>query len=293
MLAWASVNKRKNAMIFLISLLMFFSSIAIEALHIIGRGKIDLSYASIFGSIILVIAMSLAQSRQQADSQKSIEKLNLKLVEADELKDKIMSTEIAFLQAQMKPHFLFNALSAISNISHKDGIKGSNLIIDLAMYLRQSFDFKNINNVSTIETELEYIRNYVNIEQARFGEKIVYEQQIAATENFPMPIFVLQPLVENAIRHGISKKESGGLVSLRVTETDDKLYVEVKDNGVGINKEKLLFLLEGKEGHVGLLNINSRLKSLYGSGLDIQSNPGQGTVVSFEIPKEQKGTLLF
>jgi len=293
-LAWAVVNNRKNAMLFLLSLLLFFSSIAIEALNIAGRGKIDLSYASIFGSIILVITMSVVQLRQQADSQKSIEKLNLNLVEADGLKDKIMATEIAFLQAQVKPHFLFNALSAISSISQKDGKRGSNLMVDLAMYLRQSFDFQNIDNISTIETELDYVRNYINIEQARFGEKISYEQHIAIPENTPMPILVLQPLVENAIRHGISKKESGGLVSLQVTESTQKIYFEVKDNGIGMNEEKLSSLFIEKAGSVGLLNINSRLTRLYGKGLDIQSEPGIGTIVSFEIPKEeQKGTVLF
>jgi len=287
MLAWAAVNKRKNAMLLLISAMVFFSTVAIELFLVIGRGKIDLSFATLFGNIVLVSAMSYIQLRQQADTQKSLEELNIKLVEADKLKDKIMSTETAFLQAQMKPHFLFNALSAISNISQKDGKKGSNLIVDLAMYLRRSFDFQNIDTVSTVETELDYVRNYVNIEKARFGKKIAYEQQIAVPENTPMPIFVLQPLVENAIRHGISKKESGGLVSLHVTEDAEKIYVEVKDNGIGMNEEKLSSLFIEKVGSVGLLNINSRLLRLYGKGLDIKSEPDSGTIVSFEIPKEE------
>lgn len=285
MLSWALLKKRGNATMFLLVFLLLVSTIVIEISHILGEGRIDLSYAIVFGNMGFTMAMAYILSKQQAQTQINLELLNFKLVETDKLKDKIRTTEMAFLQAQIKPHFLFNALSAISYISQKDGKKGSNLIVDLAMYLRHSFVFHSIDDMSTIGKELEYVSNYINIEKARFGEKICFKKHIRVDKNTSVPILLFQPLIENAVRHGISKKESGGVVDLFIEENSSYIFVEVKDNGVGIDKSKLSSLLTKNEGSIGLLNIHNRLIRLYGEGLDIKSEPVFGTTVSFKILK--------
>jgi two-component system LytT family sensor kinase len=231
--------------------------------------------------------MSFIQARQQADVYKKLILYNEKLVEADILKDKIMETEMSFLQAQIKPHFLYNALSAIANVCQKDGKNASQLIMDLATYLRRSLEFNSLNKMITIEKELEFINTYFNIEQARFGEKIQLIKEIEVPLNYEIPVLILEPLVENAVRHGISKKQVGGRVILRVMKLPEGIGFEIEDDGIGIQGEKLAVLLseERKDQTVGLLNIHHRLLRLYGRGLEISSVVGVGTCVKIVIPE--------
>ncbi|MFT5871821.1 MAG: two-component system LytT family sensor kinase [Clostridium sp.] len=281
------LKKRENTIV-------MFIAISIHALTIIedifwhsGVGGIDISYMFLYGNLTIIIAMSFIQARLQASAHKKLVLYNERLVEADMLKDKIMATEMSFLQAQIKPHFLYNALSAIANVCEKDGEKASKLIIDLAIYLRNSLEFNNLDKMVTIEKELEFVNTYFNIEQARFGEKIQLVPDIEIPLDCQIPILILQPLVENSVRHGISKRKQGGVVYLRLKQAKAGIYIEIEDNGVGINAEKLPMLLSGNRSDksVGLLNIHHRLLRLYGRGLEISSIEGQGTCVKIMIPE--------
>ena len=141
-------------------------------------GNINLTYMFLFGNFVVIMAMSYIQAAQQAMNHKKLILYNEKLLEADKLKDRIMATEMSFLQAQIKPHFLYNALSAIANVCEKDGKQASKLIIDLAIYLRGSLEFNNLDKMVTIEKELEFVDTYFHIEQARFGPKIQLKKEI-------------------------------------------------------------------------------------------------------------------
>jgi len=245
----------------------------------------------LYGNFAVIIAMSYVQAKQQANTHKKLILYNENLVEADRLKDKIMETEMSFLQAQIKPHFLYNALNAIANVCEKDGKQAGKLIIDLAIYLRGSLQFNNLDKMVTIERELEFIDTYFDIEQARFGEKIQLIKEIGIPLDYQIPTLILQPLVENAVRHGISKKLGGGTVYVRMRGTKKEgSYIEIQDDGVGINSEKLVMLLteERTDQGVGLLNIHNRLLRLYGRGLNISSEVGQGTCVKIVIPEVRK-----
>ncbi len=289
MLSRAVANKRSNSGLILIAVTVFYLTAISDVFHYKGIGNIDSSFLVMFGTIVVILAMSYVQSREQAHMRKMLEDTNRQLVEADKLRDTIMETEMAFLRAQIKPHFLFNAINAIANIAQKNGQKGSQLMIDLAMYLRHSFTFENIDKMSTLEKELEYIENYIHIEAARFGEKIHFEQRVSVPEDTPMPVLVLQPLVENAIRHGISKKSSGGNVVLTIEEVERGIRVEVSDDGLGMKEDILHRVMAGTNcRQVGLKNIQSRLLRLYGAGLKITSQQGQGTCVAFIIPKGEQ-----
>jgi sensor histidine kinase YesM len=136
---------------------------------------------------------------------------------------------------------------------------------------------------------MEFAGTYFNIEQARFGQKIQMAQEIAISLDYRIPVLILQPLVENAVRHGISKKVSGGTVWISIKQIAEGIYIEIKDDGVGIRREKLTMLLSEKrmgEGG-GILNIHHRLLRLYGRGLDISSREGCGTCVSVVIPERK------
>lgn len=203
---------------------------------------------------------------------------------------KAAAAEVAFLQAQIKPHFLYNALSAIENECHKDSDKAGRLITDLIFYLRSSFQFGNLDRFTTLESELQFIKNYIHIQQERFGDRINYQEIIEIPLTTQIPVLVLEPLVENAIRHGISKKLEGGSVCLNAELSDKGIRFEVRDNGVGMDKETLQSISGGKaaEKSVGLANISMRLRSIYNGrvSLNIESEHNKGTKVWFILPAQ-------
>lgn len=283
----AVVHKRENSLLMFVAICIFLVTVFQGILLYTARGKVNIHYMFIYGNFAVIMAMSIVQARVQANTHKKLILYNETLVEADRLKDRIMETEMSFLQAQIKPHFLYNALDAIANVCEEDGEKASELIIDLSIYLRSSLEFNSINKMVRLEKELEFVSTYFNIEQARFGSKIGLLKEMEISLDYQIPAFILQPLVENAVRHGISKRQSGGRVILRGKQLLERVRIEIEDDGVGIEAEKLEHLLEhdNKDQGVGLQNIHHRLLSLYGKGLEIKSEEGVGTCVIIEIPK--------
>ncbi|HBX24484.1 MAG TPA: histidine kinase [Desulfotomaculum sp.] len=199
--------------------------------------------------------------------------------------DKARAAEVAFLQAQIKPHFLFNVLNTISSFCDTDPEKAGVLINELANYLRQSFDFKNLDMFVPLVKEISLVNSYLEIEKARFGEELTVEFNIDHNVHTDIPPLSIQPLVENAIRHGLRKKSGRGTVSISVQPASEGVTVTVSDNGRGIPANRLdkLFTPDNLTG-VGLRNIDARLKRLYGKGLSIRSEVGKGTIISFTIP---------
>ncbi len=201
--------------------------------------------------------------------------------------DKAMAAEVAFMQAQIKPHFLFNTLNAISSFCDTDPGYAQRLIDDFSNYLRQSFDFKSLEMYVSLERELSLTNSYVEIEKARFGDKLKVMFDIDNTIKTRIPLLSIQPLVENAIMHGLRKKGGGGNVTISVKKVNDVVHVSVEDDGQGIPRDRLAVLLMPEADHgIGLWNIDRRLKKIYGKGLNIESSPGKGTLVSYTIPLE-------
>lgn len=196
--------------------------------------------------------------------------------------------EIMFLQAQIKPHFLYNTLNVIASLCRIDSSRARMLILDLSSYLHHTFSYKPDSYQSSLEAELEYVKAYVNIEQARFKDKINVIYDIAEVKDAIVPAMSIQPLVENAIRHGLRKGVGYGTVTLRILELDNKLQIEVEDDGIGLTEDQVDIINIGEKslsGGIGLININRRLKMLYGSELKVESILGKGTCFSFNIPK--------
>lgn len=199
------------------------------------------------------------------------------------------NAEIAFLRSQIKPHFLFNSLNAIAALCMTDAQRAEELIIHLSEYLRNSFDFKQLDALTTLENELNLVSSYVSIEQARFGTRVKVECEIDANPNWMVPPLILQPIVENAIRHGIMSNSQGGTVTIIVKQHGLKeLHLIVKDNGCGMSREqqqKILDLTNTSKG-IGLWNINQRLRLLYGKELQIDSRLGAGTKIEIVLPAQ-------
>ncbi len=208
------------------------------------------------------------------------------LVRLKKAVNKLATTEMSFLQAQIKPHFIHNALSVISSLSIKDPHKAKSLILDLSDYLRGSFDLNNDEGLTTLSRELELVRAYVSIEQARFKERLQVHYHLLEDVDCTLPLLTIQPLVENAIRHGIMCRMEGGEIHITTSLEPDHVRIEVRDNGVGIEPDRVVKFFELKQDQrgVGMANIHRRLMTHYGEGLHIDSIPGQGTVIYFFVP---------
>lgn len=200
-----------------------------------------------------------------------------------------MYMQAAWLQAQIKPHFLFNTLNSIVALSEIDTHRMRKLADAFSLYLHASFDFKNSDKLVSLSSELELVQAYLSIEQERFQERLQVQCDIKASLEMLVPPLSIQPLVENAVQHGIMKQVRGGTLLIRIAEYEDRAEVYIEDDGVGMSETILRNILvpgSAKEQKgIGLINTNRRLEQLYGRGLSIESRLNEGTIVSFRILK--------
>ncbi|MFF2093367.1 ATP-binding protein [Paenibacillus sp. NPDC058174] len=192
--------------------------------------------------------------------------------------------EAAWLQAQIQPHFLFNTLNAVAALSEIDTERMRDLIEAFSSHLRDKFKLEHMDELAPIEDELSIVRSYLYIEKERFEEKLNVTWEIDEIEGLKIPMLTIQPLVENAIRHGIMKRSRGGHIHIRVRDCDTYAEIAVTDDGAGMDEQTLRHLLVKQSdpaSGIGLLNTDLRLKRQYGRGLQITSKSGQGTSVSF------------
>ncbi|EGL17435.1 MULTISPECIES: ATP-binding protein [unclassified Paenibacillus] len=222
-----------------------------------------------------------------------------KPVEAIEIKSRIealttikqvvreqLQLEAAWLQAQIQPHFLFNALNSVIALSDINLEKMGNLLHELSNFLRNKFKFENPNGLVPIEEELSLVRSYLYIEKIRFEDMLQIIWEIDDYGELKIPFLTIQPLVENAIRHGVMKRTRGGKIVIRVSVYDTHAEITVEDDGIGMDKDQLQRILERKadsSSGVGLINTDQRLKRHFGTGLEIHSTVDTGTKVTFRV----------
>ncbi|MCC2685039.1 MAG: histidine kinase [Paenibacillaceae bacterium] len=216
------------------------------------------------------------------------------LIELKTSVGKAIGMEAAFLQSQIKPHFLYNVLNTIMALSFTDAEKSRELVSHLADYLRGSFSFRDMQKAAPFGKELELIRHYVDIETARFMERLRVEYEVEE-EMLPvkLPPLLIQPLVENAIRHGVGGRKSGGSVRIRAFREGRDAVFEVSDDGVGMTPEQLTAATTAADEpptqpsgkmSVGMQNIRKRLRYMYGAEMRVQSREGEGTTVTVKVP---------
>ncbi len=196
--------------------------------------------------------------------------------------------EAAWLQAQIQPHFLYNTLNSIAALSEIDNDKMSALLEAFGRYLQASFDFQNSERLVSLDHELGLVRSYLYIEKERFEDRLNIRWEVDSKLHLQVPPLSIQPLVENAIRHGLLSRDEGGEIHIRITEKEHHAEISVADNGIGMDVETVRLVLDGRlEGRagIGLFNTDRRLKQIYGKGLQIRSALNEGTMVSFVVPK--------
>ncbi|WP_341718160.1 histidine kinase [Micromonospora sp. FIMYZ51] len=225
----------------------------------------------------------------------------LALAELDSSRERLARAEVRALRAQISPHFIYNALTAIGSFVRTDPERARELILEFAEFTRYSF--RAHGEFTTLAEELRSIDRYLTIERARFGDRLQVRLQIAP-EVLPviLPFLCLQPLVENAVRHGLSRKPGTGMVSIEAQDAGAECHITVEDDGVGMDPGTLtagIAELAGSTGdpgddpgqHVGLSNVDERLRSVFGDGfgLVVETGLGSGTKVSMRVPKFHPG----
>lgn len=203
-------------------------------------------------------------------------------IEEEELRKLVAQSELMALRAQINPHFFFNALNSVASLIGEDPPRAEQLIENLAELFRQAF--KPNSEMIPLNQELELIDTYVAVEKVRLGDKMQFRKFVVPEAlEVKIPALTIQPLIENAIKHGIGRRNEGGAITLSATVRDGRLSITVADTGVGIAPVEMRDLLPRG---VGLSNVNNRLTKLYGEAarLKIDSAPGQGTTASFAVP---------
>ncbi|QJC51323.1 response regulator [Paenibacillus albicereus] len=195
--------------------------------------------------------------------------------------------EMDFLQAQITPHFLYNTLNALIGLSYKDVDRLRDTIQHLTTYLRAKFTFVLLGEAVPLERELELARAYLAIEQLRFGQRLQVEVVADEEAHALLPPLTLQPIVENAVRHGIGPKPEGGTVRIEIRKTPGAVEISVEDDGVGMDADMLARLEAGQAGGIGIGNVNRRLQMKYGRRLAIVSEPGAGTRITMTLTEER------
>ncbi len=214
--------------------------------------------------------------------------VQMELAELDRQSQLVTKAELQALHAQINPHFLFNTLNTIIMFSRTNPETARRLLIRLATFFRQTL--KRHGHFNTLKEELEYINTYLVLEKARFREKLRILRDIdKSLMNYQIPVLTLQPLVENAVKHGVTPKVGAGAVQIIVKKVHGELEIMVKDDGVGIPPDqidKVLLPGVGSGNGVGLSNVHERLKSLFGEeyGLKISSEVGKGTTMHVRLP---------
>ncbi|MFB4349390.1 sensor histidine kinase [Microbacterium sp. CR_7] len=208
----------------------------------------------------------------------------------DASRTQLAEAELRSLRAQISPHFIYNSLTAIASFIHTDPLRARDLVLEFADFTRYSF--RRQGEFTTLAEELGSIRSFLELERARFGERLRVTLQIAPeTLSTVIPFLSVQPLVENAVRHGVEPGEGGG--EIRIVSRDDGTHTEVtvEDDGVGMDPDALRATLTAADdgSHVGLRNVDTRLRQLYGpeGGLVVETNTGAGTLVRMRVPKSQ------
>jgi two-component system, LytTR family, sensor kinase len=215
----------------------------------------------------------------------------LELAELDMSKTRAIQAELNFLRAQISPHFVYNALTAIESYVRSDPERARELLVGFADFIR--YTFRAHGPYSTLAEELRLVETYLELERARFGDRLEVTLRVAPEVlSVAMPCLTLQPLVENSVRHGIERAGGVGHISLIVADSDTEALITVEDDGVGMDPERLRKQLAGRmaEG-VGLRNVDERFRRVFGPdfGVQVETEVGLGTRVVLRVPKFKVG----
>lgn len=221
-----------------------------------------------------------------------------KPVDSEELKSRIQSLllikasaeeglekEFQYFYSQISPHFLYNTLNSIIGLSYKDSQKSREALNNLSVYLRGKLDIHRKQGFVSLESELELVTAYLEIEKLRYGKRLEVSYNVEEELKAKIPPLTLQPIVENSIKHGIASLNNGKIEITTKKEKDRFVSITIKDNGKGMTDGQVEELLKGNGEGIGFKNVMERIKILKGASLTLNSKVGEGTEIKIIIPE--------
>ena len=240
------------------------------------------------GGVLAMCALLLIVSVSAVIIYREIKKsvhsaLEAQRIEAEKqaMELRLQESQISIMLSQIQPHFLYNTLNSIYQLCETNPMRARSMVNSFSEYLRNNLSSLEESGLIAFETELEHIKTYLDIEKVRFEDTLEIEYDIKCID-FSLPVLTVQPIVENAVKHGTSKKRGGGKVRIEAQEDKDHYVIKVTDTGCGF--DPTVPKNDGKR-HVGIENVRQRLANMCAGSLTIESRVGEGTLATIRIPK--------
>ncbi len=218
-------------------------------------------------------------------------RLNNEYVQATVLTEERLEKEFKYFFSQISPHFLYNTINTIISLSYEDSGKSRDALRNLALYFRGKLDLHLHKGLITLENDIDMANAYLEIEKLRYGDKLNLVLEIEEDLKARIPPLTLQPLAENAVRHGIVPKDGPGTLKILARKMGGQVEIVVSDDGVGMTAEKLASIREGDTGRMGMQNIFNKIHLIEGARVDFISHPGQGTTIRIYLPGGKEDDL--
>ncbi len=270
------IAHKKFSVLYLVVYCATSAGIVIENFYINGYISHNISYIMPVSCMVFISSVVLVHFGDTVDAFKQARK-------TAELQKELGDINMTLMLSQIQPHFLYNALNTIKYLTKKDPKSAETAIVKFSNYLRANMDSLTEKEPIPFKKELEHVENYIYIECLRFGDRLEVEYDIEY-DDFLIPPLTIQPIAENAIKHGINQRVDGGTLKISTYKENNEIFVVVEDDGVGfdINQQK-----NDGRSHIGVNNIKTRLKEMMNARVEYSSAVGVGTKVTIIIPKEE------
>lgn len=255
-----------------------FAGVLADVIAFYIKGNSSGLVYSLFAFLFYIVFMGIATMNNYSEKELELAEKERQLAEKDR---QLTDRRIASMMSQIRSHFIFNVLTTISTYCKLDPKKADNALVRFSRYLRKNINIIEEEGLIAFDMELEQLEDYIALEQLRFEDRILFEKQIE-TSSFEIPPLTIQPIVENAIKHGLIEQGKSGTICLHTKRKIGYVEITVTDDGIGFVPEEC-----EKEDSVGIRNVRYRLEHMVGGVLTIESAPGEGTRVTITIPTEE------
>ena len=278
----AVVNKKRFSIPFLIASCILIASLVIDNYFINGYISKNASFVFPVAGTIFILMLLIIQIIRIGEAY-------VAEMKTAALTEELADVNMRLMLSQIKPHFLYNALNTIKYLIKKDPKTAEQVVVKFSKYLRANMDSLTQKTPLPVEKELDHVSNYTDIEKHRFGDRLNVVYDIECKDFLILPL-TIQPIVENAIKHGINQKPEGGTVTIKTYEDEKTFFVDISDDGVGYDVNQKPDEND-ERSHVGINNIKIRLKEMLKATVDVKSEVGVGTSVLIKIPKNDETRL--
>lgn len=270
------IERKKFAVLYLIIYCITSAGIVIDNFYINGYISQNVTNIMPITCVLFIASVVLIYFTNTVEVYKEARR-------AAELEKELSDMNMTLMLSQIQPHFMYNALNTIKYLTKKDPKAAENAIVRFSSYLRANMDSLTQKEPISFKKEMEHVENYISIERLRFGDRLNVEYNIEY-DNFSIPPLTIQPIAENAIKHGINQKVNGGTLKISSFEKDEYIFILIEDDGIGFDVNEVK---NDGRSHIGMNNIKSRLKEMLNAEVIVESAENQGTTVTIKIPKEE------